>query len=721
MPETHNGYTLYNNVDTFCNYVLRRTAKKYVKENQQKFIRVCSGFDIETTRIDTYAFMYHWQFSFDHAVLTGRTWAEYEHLVERLQTWLKWQKATLIVWVANLGHEFAFIGRRFQWAEIFATDSHTPLKARSGHIEYRECLTISGAGGLANLAKNYTKTKKAKGDLDFTIPRNSQSCMDSTELGYCYADVEILSEWSEYMFNEYSEKGKQIPLTATGIVRGAIKKAAEETGEIDEIRAAVHTLFPDKDIYNFIMLYLFRGGYTHACRWWCMVPYENIIGADFTSSYPAVMLHDYYPMSPFIDCDLETDGRFITDTKINQKCVWFIAEFKNIEALSYHSIESKHKIMKSAGAEYDNGRLCRAESIVAALTELDYQVYCKFYKWESIEILRAQSAFRGNLPGYFLKPLKEAYKTKSRLKRAGLDNTLEYVNAKAVCNSFYGCTVTRLKYQVWKYNQGEPFVKDGKIIGTGEWYDESTPKTFDKLIQNQLLSPWWGIWVTAHARKHLLDVVYQIDAGQDEPNVLYCDTDSIYMVDTPRGRKIIKQYNEIIEAENKKLDPEFSDIGCFDWVGVDKNGEPMHYRFKTLGAKRYLKWDGKKVEVTVAGLPKQALPKKIVEPFAPSSGDYYVLYEDMKKKTGRLGFVSVQRLFDIFNDSMLMTCTESMKTRAAYSPDPYTMRVTDLQGHTEEMHEMSGVAIVPVEFTLKLDDVYKKILENIINKRRKPL
>lgn len=720
MPETHNGYTLYNDVDAFCNYVLRRTAKKYVKEKQQKFIRVCCGFDIETTRIETYAFMYHWQFSFDRSVLTGRTWAEYEHLIERLQTWLKWQKSTLIVWVANLGHEFAFIGRRFVWQEIFATDSHTPLKARSGHIEYRECLTISGAGGLANLAKNYTKTKKAKGDLDYTIPRNSQSVLDSTELGYCYADVEILSEWGDYMFTEYSDNGKQIPLTASGIVRNAIKKAAEETGEIEEIRAAVNTLYPDKDIYNFIMLFLFRGGYTHACAWWCMVPYENIIGADFTSSYPAAMLHDYYPMSPFIDCDLQTDGRRIIDEKIKTRCVWFIADFFGVEASTDHSIESKHKIISSEGAEYDNGRLRRAVHIRVALTELDYQIYEKFYVWESVTVLRAQCAFRGNLPGYFLKPLKKAYKTKSRLKRAGLDSTLEYVNAKAICNSFYGCTVTRLKYQVWKYNQGEPFVKNGRVIEPGDWYDESTTKAYEQLIKNQLLSPWWGIWVTAHARKHLLDTVHRIDAGQPEPCVLYCDTDSIYMVDSPRARKIIAQYNEVIAAENRKLDPEFADIGCFDWVGTTDDGEPLHYKFKTLGAKRYIKWDGKKAEVTVAGLPKQALPRKIVEPFAPA-GEHYILFEDMKKKTGRLGFVSVEKLFEVFNDSMLLTCTESMKTRAAYSPGEYCMTVTDLQGHTEEMHEMSGVAIVPVEFTLKIDDVFKELLEKILNDRRKPL
>lgn len=714
----HNGYHIYEDVEVFCRQVLRKVKKSYIYDTHKKILRVHCGFDIETTKKDEHAFMYHWQFSMNDTVLTGRHWNEFEALISRLNTWCEWQKCIIIIWVANLCHEFSFIGRRFFWKNIFATDSHTPLKALTGRCEFRECLTISGQGGLANLAKNYTRTQKAVSDLDYDVIRNSQTELDSTERGYCYADVEILSEWSDYIFRAYADNGLQIPLTASGIVRSQIKKAAEDTGHIDDIRDGIQSLFPDQDIYDFIMRYLFRGGYTHACAWWSLVPYSGIIGADYTSSYPAVMLHDYYPMSPFVETELETDGRYITDSRLDTMCCWFIAEMTDIHQLMMHSIESKHKLIDHTGGVFDNGRLTDAVRIQVAMTELDYQIYRKFYNWSSIRILRSWTAYRGSLPKYFLNPLKKAYQTKSRLKAAGLDNTIEYVNAKAICNSFYGCTVTRLKYQVWKYNQGEDFVKDGEIIHTGDWYDETSKKTYWQMISKQLLSPFWGIWVTAHARKHLLDTVHQIDSGQDMCSVLYCDTDSIYMEDTPRNRAIISAYNENMFRLNAELEPEFYDIGAFDWIGKDKKtGEPAHYLFKTLGAKRYVKFHDGVCDVTIAGLPKGALERKLAKPFAYKD-DCYAAYKDPKHKEGFLGYVSVSELFDYFTDTMLLTCTESMKTRAVYSPYPYEDIITDAEGHTELMQEMCGVAIVDTMFQLHIEDIYADLMDMYNAERR---
>ena len=706
----HNGYTVYNDVDQFCNKELRRIRKKYFVDGHVKYIRASCGFDIETTRIKEQAFMYHWQFSFDKCVIVGRVWSTFEHLVDRLNTWLEWQKATLLVWVANLGHEFSFIGRRFKWSNIFATDSHTPLKAKTGKIEFRECLTISGHGGLKNLAKNYTTTQKAVNDLDYSVIRNSQTELSETESGYCYADVEILSEWSDYIMKTYTDNGMQIPLTSSGIVRSQIRKAAEDTGHIEDIKQAVQGCFPDRDMYNFCMEFLFRGGYTHANAWFCLVPHENVIGADFTSSYPACMLHDYFPVTPFLEIDLHNNGEEITDERINTMCVWFVADFFDIRQTTYHSIESKHKLISVDNGQFDNGRLIGADRIRVALTEIDYRIYCKFYKWSSIRIFRAYAAQPGALPSYVLKPLKENYKIKAQLKAAGQDNTTEYANAKAVVNSFYGCTVTRLKYQVWGYD-----------TDTGEWTPTLTKKTYSELIKNQLLSPFWGIYVTAHARKHLLDVVYQIDGGHKEPAAIYCDTDSIYMVDTPENRDIIAEWNADMLETNSCMEPEFYDIGCFDWIGgTDKNGNPQHYLFKTLGAKRYIKHHDGITEVTVAGLPKGALERKIAQTFSYAD-DCYIAYENPKKKKGKIGYVSLSQLFDYFTDCMLLTCTEAMKTRAVYRPLDYESTVIDAAGHRELMKEKCGVAIVETSFQMKMDDVYKKLIETIMNERRFPI
>lgn len=719
--ETHNEYTIYTDVDRFRNEVLRKVKKSYVYDSHQKIIRVSAGFDIETTRIESRAYMYHWQFAMNKAVLTGRKWSDFARVVDMLNTWLKWQKAIIIVWVANLGYEFSFMCARFKWNNVFAVDSHEPLKARTDRVEFRECLSISGQGGLMNLSKNYTHTKKAKGDLDFTIPRNSQTELDRTEKEYTWADVEILSEWGDYIFENFCDQSLQIPLTATGIVRSHIKKAAEETGRYEDIKKIINKLYPqEREQYNYCMQYLFRGGYTHGCVWYVNFPEDNVIGADYTSSYPAVMLHNAkYQRSPFEHCVLENDGRYITDERMKTECVWMIIRFFDIKRTTYHSIESKHKLADYHNAVFDNGRLTSADFIEVALTELDYEIYEKFYTWNRIEILDANTARAGRLPEYVLKPLRHFYEIKSRLKAQGLDGTIEYVNAKAICNSMYGCCVTRLKFLENKYNPD-----------TKQWEPKENKKTYDELRKNQILSPFWGIQITAAARYNLLMTVWELDGMErdlSEPQVLYCDTDSIYMKDSKENRAIIEKYNGEIFRMNEEYPNEFYDLGAFDWIGKDKTGEPAHYTFKTLGAKRYVKYSPEKgAEVTVSGLPKHALEKLIARPFATDNS--YILYENPKKKQGRLGFVDIPELFESFRDDMFLACDYSEKSRSIYYPskhDQWTGArsdiVTDLQGHTEEMTELTYVCIVPVAFRLKMSEVYMEQIQAIMNERRLPI
>ena len=712
--EIHNGYTIYTDLQRFRSEVLRKVRKSYIYDNHVKIIRVSSGFDIETTRVLDKAYMYHWQFSFNKCVITGRTWDTFTELVEMLNTWLSWQKAILIVWVANLGHEFSFIGPRFPWKSIFAVATHEPLKARTDRVEFRECLSISGAGGLANLAKNYTTTKKAKGDLDYTQLRNSQTQLTQTEKEYCYADVEILSEWSDYVFGDYSDKGLRIPLTATGIVRSYILKAAQEKGRYDDIKRAIWEMFPQTpEQYNYIMDSLFRGGYTHANVYYAGTVEKNIIGADFTSSYPAVMLHNQnYQRTPFVKTQLQTDGVHITDERLNDMCCWFVARFYGINSTTMHSVESKHKLNDYRNAEFDNGRLIAADMVQVALTETDYKIYEMFYTWDRIEILDAQTAFRGPLPEYVLGPLRHFYTIKSRLKRAGEDGSIEYVNAKAVCNSMYGCCVTRLNFLEAVYDQQ-----------THTWSEQEQDKTYDELRKNQILSPYWGIQITANARYNLLKTIYELDGSGDqtaEPQALYCDTDSVYMIDTPRNRAIIAAYNKQMQALNADYPEEFDDIGYFDWIAKRKeDGEPAHFLFKSLGAKRYVKYHDGVAEVTVAGLPKGALERMLVRPFA--TDNCYIAYEDPRRKKGRIGFVDIDDLFNAFNDYMLLSCEYSLKNRVKYNPEPHSDTVTDADGNTEIMTEESSAAIVPTQFKLTMEPHYVELIEKIMKERRLPI
>lgn len=701
----------YYDVQTFFDQAVRRRKAPCFLIGRQRYIRLSAGFDIETTKQNQQAFMWCWQFGVNGDKMIGRSWTQYNELLQLFNGYLEYRNAFIIVWVANLGHEHAFLGRRYHWDKIFAIDSHSPLFARSGAVEYRECLSISGQGGLQNLAKNYCKTQKAVGDLKYDKIRNSQTpILDGSngtdnELMYIENDVQILCEWMDYILKEYVDRGHKIPLTATSIPRNKLKEAVRKTGHGKEIRELIKAIYPDRVTYNFIMMFLFRGGYTHANIYNTMLVNDNVYGADFDSSYPASMEHCLYPVSGFVSVDLETDGHDITDPRMETRCIWFIADFYGIEKSTQHTVESEHKIMQYENARFDNGRLSSADHIRVALTEVDYQIYQKMYTWDRIEIVQAHSAAKGKLPRYVLDTLEYFYQKKYDLKKAGKSKTPEYANAKIGVNSNYGMMVQRLNFEEWSYDEN-----------TGEWKSRPSKKSYLQMINGQVLYPYWGIYITAYSRLHIIDIIHQMDPTMDDNNVVYCDTDSVYFIDSPRCRQIIENWNAAIIERNKKELPYFMQrLGALDPVDDDW----IPYRFKTLGAKRYMKiyeYDGQThIECTVAGMKKNSLQRKLLQPF--SYADDCIRWNDPDPKRPG-GYISESEIFDMFNDHMLLMLSESQKTTMKYEPDYYSQIVTDEYGNSELMEECSGAAIIDIPFRIKMDETYLNYIYLILTQRR---
>ena len=217
---------------------------------------------------------------------------------------------------------------------------------------------------------------------------------------------------------------------------------------------------------------------------------------------------------------------------------------------------------------------------------------------------------------------------------------------------------------------------------------------------NQFLSPYWGVWVTSHARGNLFTILSQI--GDD---AIYCDTDSIYFKNPEKYIDIISQYNENVKRQNLEivnqwnenhaaeyqLDPEcFADLGEFDKLLKTGN----YTRFKTLGAKRYVKqWceNGQtKTEQTIAGLPKTALM------------DY------CKKHNADP--------FEIFDNQMKIP---NCKNAHAYNDKPHSDVIVDNYGNTETMSELASVGIFPIDFTMGLSDEYFKMVMAFAETRQK--
>lgn len=688
-------YRIYTDVAEWAAAELTGFATTYRDRFKRKWQKVGCGFDIETTKYGDRSFMYHWQLSYGKSIILGRTWDTCVEAFERIQGMLAKTSSQLICWIANLGFEFSFLQHRLPITKVFAKTEHHPLKCTVGRIELRDCLALSGIGGLKTLAKNYCKTAKAENDLDYKKIRNSQTALDETEIGYCIADVAILSEWSDYVHKRWCSRNGEckIPLTTTGIVRDAIRDACGD--KLRDVSSSVVARYPrDVESYQFWMRWVFRGGFTHANIYHVLddIPATDpgVIGADFTSSYPAVMLHSAeYPMTQFLPVDIATDGRRITDSIIYEMAVIMTVELTNVRTTTMHSIESVHKIQLIDGQVVDNGRLQRCDRMTVSLTNIDYQIYCMFYEWDSIKILHAEAAYKGRLPDYVLRPLMSAYETKQHLKQQGMDGTPEYQNAKGIVNSYYGCMVQRLVFDdvVWDPVTG--------------WDTVETAKTYKKLISGSVLLPQWGIWVTALARQALLSVVHRLDPDKRHNSVIYCDTDSIYMLDTAENRTLIDLYNGSMYRQNRKLPAEFADLGAFDWID-----HGAHYRFKTLGAKRYLKYDPETqhIRVTVAGLRLGTLERTIMtdEADPDDSSTITVKVDDGQQ------YLSINDLFRLFDRHISVDSKISLKNYVRYHEKPYDDIVAG-----EHMQELSGCTLHEIGFEMTMAQYYVWMIRDV--------
>lgn len=615
---------------------------------------LCCGFDIETTNhAETKtAFMYIWQFSINGTVIIGRTWEDFFDLLEFLKLPRMFSNANIIIFIHNLGFEMSFLlpylENKGLLKKVFAKAKYQPLEVQltNGFI-FRDSAALSGVS-LSVLADNFCKTKKLVGDLDYTIERNHLTQLTDKELQYCINDVIILSEYADYIHNKYTRQNKRIPFTSTGIVRQYIKEQIPSK-RLYCIKKDVSKLYP-KDVasYNFTMKWLFRGGFTHAQTAICGDILTDIDSYDLTSAYPSIMLQYKFPMTEYEEEDIKLWDKRIKNENVSTIAIY---TFYNITAKEHHVIESKHKIMNMKNALFENGRLAFATEITVMLTELDYKIYEMFYKWDKMEIQGMKTAVKKKLPFYLINSVAEFYKNKKYLKENKEDTdiwTQNYFESKGKLNSCYGMCVSRLNLEEITFKNGE-------------WIEEQGD-TYEEVIENQILSPYWGIYITAYCRYIILSNIYKC-----KEKALYSDTDSIKVL---KGcNTIFNEYNEKTLNLNKKICNElkldfeiYKDLGLFDL-------EETYNKFKTWGSKRYIYTVDDKTKAVIAGMPK-----KTIKDYVKENGEN-ALYDNFKPEMSF--FVSGKNAHTYHGESTAIINGQEMHTLGGcyiYSV-PFTMTV----------------------------------------------
>lgn len=646
-------------------YTIPDIPKLFCCVNAKKYLLIGCGFDIETTKIEKNSYMYHWQMSYGNTVFLGRTWDSFIDLIYKIKEKLKLKKnERVLMYIANLSFEFQFLRKRFKITDIMAKAKRNPIMLEiDGFIEVRDALAITGTN-LATLAKNYCTTKKLVGDLDYSIKRNSKSYMNENEKNYCINDVVILKEFSEYIFDLYGQQ-HFLPLTKTGILRNIVKNKSKEYYKPNVLKRKIFELFPKtKDEYNYIMRYLFKGGYVHGVANYTGEIITDLESWDKKSSYPSSEIAEFYPVTPFKKFDVS-----LFDDYVKKYNVIFIAEFTNLSTKTNHSIFSQHKSIINGKKIIDNGRIAYAEKCELFLCEVELEELNNFYKYDKMEIKYCAYAKKGKLPSYLILPMIDAYIKKEEIAKNGGKDTADYANQKSYLNSNFGMCVTRLKFN------------DYYIDENGNVELEETEKTYYEAIKNSILSPFWGIYITAYSRSDLLRFLYNTDS-------YYCDTDS-GKIQKGKYEKYIKKHNAEIRKKVMK--------GCehygIDYEKIKGLGEyQKEYnikRLKYLGCKRYLiEKENGEIESTISGLKKGVVKT----------------YADYLKKDA----------FEIFTNEMCIPKDFTKKLIPSYNDEYHSDNVDG-----ELMEEYSSVTLCESDFNLKMNDDYIMLIEYLKNKVEK--
>ena len=292
-----------------------------------EYINLECGFDIETSSIITaeekkFAFMYIWTFGLKdkNYIIHGRTWEEFLKLCIQLKEHFSLsENRRLVCYVHNLGYEFQFMRKYFNWVDVFSIDERKPLKALTDlGIEFRDSYLLSGFS-LEVTARNLTdhKIEKLDGGLDYDLVRHSKTPLTDLEMEYCKLDVIIILNYITEQIKIYKDITK-IPLTNTGRVRDYVRNRCyysntdhkkSSAGKYLRYRAIMDDLTLDEPLYN-MLARGFMGGFTHANANYTGQVIDNVTSIDFTSSYPAVMLAEKFPMSRGIKTELTKEKDF---------------------------------------------------------------------------------------------------------------------------------------------------------------------------------------------------------------------------------------------------------------------------------------------------------------------------------------------------------------------------------------------------------------------------
>lgn len=640
--------------------LVKRKAGNQRTRKRIQYKDLITAFDIETTRLQDIeqSIMYVWQWQFgDEYTVVGRTWEQFETFQRKLKAVL--EDSVLVVFVHNLSYEFQFLRGiyPFNQDEVFAIKSRRVLKCNMwDSFEFR-CSYIHSNMNLDTYTKKMgVKHKKLTGTFDYEKIRYPWTELSDEEVAYCVHDVQGLVEAIEIEMEHDGDNLYTFPLTSTGYVRRDAKKAMSQVNY-----RFVKEQLPDYEIYK-MLREAFRGGNTHANRYYTNYTLHNVHSADRSSSYPDVMCNCKFPISEFYrlgDIGYEEVVKMIG--KRQKACIMRVA----ITGLHLTRIDwgcpylSLSKCRHIENALEDNGRILSADYLETTVTDIDLKIILQEYSFTDIKFYDVATARYGYLPTQLIKTICQYYHYKTELKNVPGQELL-YMKSKNKLNSLYGMCAQ------------DP-VKQSILFIENDFKEQNENEAELLLAYNKkaFLAYQWGVWVTAWARYRLEEGIQLAHGDVNDPNApqfVYCDTDSVKYL----GEINLDKFNAERIKDSKKSGAYATDPqGITHYMGVYEKEHDM-CEFRTMGAKKYVfrETPDDKLVCTIAGVSKSLGGKELEE-----HGGITAFHEGFT-------FEKAGGLEAVYNDKPGITETEidgrriSITSNVSLRPSTYTLGLT---------------------------------------------
>ena len=565
------------------------------------------------------AWCYIWQFSINETVIYGRSLEEFKIFFDKLLSLLD---CKIIVYCHNLQYEFQFLRNIFAWENVFARKKRAVMKAEYKNSTFK-CSYFLSRMSLATISREVNKVyTKVENGLRYDLLRFSDTKLTDLELLYCEMDCLALYEFLLNKRIENENNILNIPLTQTGQVRKRLKKIYRNNKEYH-----YYCMNRVPTVNEYLMLKeCFWGGLTRANATWTEYIVKNVKSYDITSSYPYCMLVEKYPCEKFINIIDKSNNsdyenmhkkdvfRHLNELVKEDEVYTINVSFHNIQSINPLKYIASSKVISGLDIINDNGRIAKADMINLTMTNVDFELINKLYDYEYLDICELFVAKCNYLDNDYRELVTECFEMKNAYKYDDSHKQL-YLYYKEMLNSLYGMMVTN--------------IVQPDIVFTDKWEDiEPVDFTFIEEVLKKLKKNYSnltlysnGVWVTAYARKNLVNAILSI--GDD---FVYCDTDSVKFINNHEdffntyNENVIKKLQDALQDSEWVERLSFMDKGVKKYIG-QYDYEETYKEFKTYGAKKYgvlhevknkktgLKED--KILLTVSGLSKTKASESI--------------------------------------------------------------------------------------------------------------